>query len=116
MQRSPEEMREIERHKYFLSERQGHDVGWEFAEQDWERHHAARWRREHLSVTAAPCDDAHAELAGCCSAESTRPDNGHHSEGRENGRHSPSAQTIAAAPVRRGPLLRLLSRIFQQAS
>lgn len=26
---------EIEKHKYFLSEKAGHDVGWEFAEQDY---------------------------------------------------------------------------------
>ncbi|MGI9470247.1 MAG: hypothetical protein ACR2NZ_01860 [Rubripirellula sp.] len=32
---TPENVTEIERHKYFLSERAGHDVGWDFAEQDW---------------------------------------------------------------------------------
>lgn len=32
---SPEEVAEIERHKYFLSEKAGYDVGWEFAEADW---------------------------------------------------------------------------------
>ncbi len=32
---SPEEIAEIERHKYFLSEKAGYDVGWEFAEDDW---------------------------------------------------------------------------------
>ena len=32
---SPDEIAEIERHKYFLSEKAGHDVGWEFAEDDW---------------------------------------------------------------------------------
>lgn len=32
---SPEVIAEIERHKYFLSEKAGYDVGWEFAEQDW---------------------------------------------------------------------------------
>ena len=32
---SPEDIAEIERHKYFLSEKAGHDVGWEFAEDDW---------------------------------------------------------------------------------
>jgi hypothetical protein len=37
---SPEAVEEIERHKYFLSERAGYDVGWEFAEQDWMSNHA----------------------------------------------------------------------------
>ncbi len=32
---SPEEITEIERHKYFLSEKAGYDVGWEAAEKDW---------------------------------------------------------------------------------
>jgi len=32
---TPAETAEVERHKYFLSEQAGHDVGWEFAEQDW---------------------------------------------------------------------------------
>jgi hypothetical protein len=30
-----EEVAEIEKHKYFLSEKAGHDVGWEFAVKDW---------------------------------------------------------------------------------
>ena len=37
---SPEAIQEIERHKYFLSEKAGYDVGWEFAEQDWLSNHA----------------------------------------------------------------------------
>ena len=36
---------EIERHKYFLSESAGHDVGWEFAEQDWDENYAVAYRR-----------------------------------------------------------------------
>ncbi len=36
---SPEEIAEVERHKYFLSEKAGHDVGWEHAEQDWRAHY-----------------------------------------------------------------------------
>ena len=35
---TPEEVTEVERHKYFLSEKAGHDVGWEFAESDWRMH------------------------------------------------------------------------------
>ena len=37
---SPAAVLEIERHKYFLSEKAGYDVGWEFAEQDWTSNHA----------------------------------------------------------------------------
>ena len=36
MERTSAEISEIERHKYFLSEKRGYDVGWEVAEQDWE--------------------------------------------------------------------------------
>ena len=42
--RSPEETAEIERHKYFMSEEAGHDVGWERAEKDWEENHAQEYR------------------------------------------------------------------------
>lgn len=45
LQRSPEEAAEIEKHKYFLSERAGYDVGWQVAEQDWETNHAEQYRR-----------------------------------------------------------------------
>ena len=37
---SPAAALEIERHKYFLSEKAGYDVGWEFAAQDWMSNHA----------------------------------------------------------------------------
>ena len=46
MERSSEEITEIERHKYFLSEKRGYDVGWETAEQDWEENFAEQWRRD----------------------------------------------------------------------
>ena len=44
-ERDAQEVAEIERHKYFLSEKAGHDVGWHFAEQDWEAHHGQDFRR-----------------------------------------------------------------------
>ena len=44
MQRTKDEIAEIERHKYFLSERMGYDVGWKFAEQDWVDKYADAWR------------------------------------------------------------------------
>lgn len=44
MERSHEEVAEIERHKYFLSEKAGYDVGWDHAAADWEANHAAQFR------------------------------------------------------------------------
>ena len=38
------QLREIERHKYFLSKTAGHDVGWEAAAKDWIGSHAGAWR------------------------------------------------------------------------
>ena len=40
----PNEVAEVERHKYFLSEKAGYDVGWEHAEADWLAHHAEQFR------------------------------------------------------------------------
>ena len=37
--------REIERHKWFESQKYGMDVGWEFAEQDWLERHFPNWKR-----------------------------------------------------------------------
>jgi hypothetical protein len=51
---SPAEIAEIERHKYFLSEKAGHDIGWEAAEQDWELHHAEQFRQSPVSKSASP--------------------------------------------------------------
>ncbi len=36
---------EIERHKYYLSRDAGHDVGREFAEDDWLKKHGEAWRQ-----------------------------------------------------------------------
>lgn len=44
IERSHEEVAEIERHKYFLSEKAGYDVGWDHAVADWEAHHANEFR------------------------------------------------------------------------
>ena len=41
---SPEAASEIERHKYFLSQKFGQDIGWEAAAKDWVEHHAREWR------------------------------------------------------------------------
>jgi len=40
------ELREIERHKYFLSMDRGYDVGWETAKADWLANFADAWRAE----------------------------------------------------------------------
>ena len=53
IERSPEEVAEIERHKYFLSERAGHDVGWDHAVADWEANHAAAFREDACSASDA---------------------------------------------------------------
>ncbi|KAA5547301.1 hypothetical protein FYK55_02580 [Roseiconus nitratireducens] len=44
MQLSPEEIADIEKHKYFLSEKAGHDVGWDAARKDWEKRFANQLR------------------------------------------------------------------------
>ena len=46
---SPEEAAEIERHKYFLSEEAGYDVGREFAERDWEENFGKQFRQVHAT-------------------------------------------------------------------
>jgi hypothetical protein len=38
------QLKEIERHKYLLSEGQNRDVGWEEAAKDWILTHASAWR------------------------------------------------------------------------
>ena len=36
---TPEEIGEVDQHKYFLSENAGYDVGWEHALEDWLQNH-----------------------------------------------------------------------------
>lgn len=43
---TPAEMREIERHKYFLSERAGYDIGFEAAASDWIERYGLLFRQE----------------------------------------------------------------------
>lgn len=47
VERSQQEIDEIERHKYFLSEKAGYDVGWDHAADDWETNHSQEFRRIH---------------------------------------------------------------------
>jgi hypothetical protein len=51
VERSQLEITEIERHKYFLSEKAGYDVGWEHAASDWEENHGREFRRIHSGRT-----------------------------------------------------------------
>ena len=52
-QYSKAEQDAIDEHKYLLSEAVGYDVGIELATRDWERHYAARWRRERQAEMLA---------------------------------------------------------------
>ena len=38
------EQEEIKRLKWLVSEREGHDIGFEFALNDWAQNHRAEWR------------------------------------------------------------------------
>ena len=53
LDRTPEEVAEIEKHKYFLSERAGYDVGLQVAEHDWESNHAERFRQSTIPKSEA---------------------------------------------------------------
>ncbi len=44
------ERRAVLVHKWFLSERVGHDVGEEFAIHDWLDNYATEWRRHRLEI------------------------------------------------------------------
>lgn len=43
------ELEEVKRHKYFMSEACGHDVGYDAACQDWLDHHAEAFRQKEQS-------------------------------------------------------------------
>ena len=45
---TPAERHQIERHKYYLSEQAGHDVGVDTAREDWLANVAPRWRKRRL--------------------------------------------------------------------
>lgn len=47
------ELNEIERHKYFLSQRCGRDVGFEHAKNDWLNHHAQQWNSQRQAKMLA---------------------------------------------------------------
>lgn len=55
---SPAERRQVERHKYFLSQARGIDVGFETAAKDWFEKHSQEWREErHRRMLAMQRDE-----------------------------------------------------------
>ena len=126
MDRSPEEIAENERHKYFLSEKQGHDVGWDVAAEDWDRHHAAAWRAghadpAHCTATAAATEVAARDPSG--STATLKPHGTADSPGntqRASGRDSTvridrqSSPPSAAPRYQRGGLRGLVWRLMNR--
>ena len=47
-----DEEKEIELHKYYLSEKHGYDVGWDHAYNDWKEKHSQKWRRHRMKKDA----------------------------------------------------------------
>jgi hypothetical protein len=45
---SKAEFEAIQVHKYYLSQKAGHDIGLEYAIADWLKHHATAWRQKRL--------------------------------------------------------------------
>ena len=48
-----DEWQALEVHRYYLSERAGHDVGIVKTVEDWLQHHSAAWRKERLQKDLA---------------------------------------------------------------
>ncbi len=52
------ERRQVERHKYFMSQNRGMDVGFEMAAKDWFEKHSQEWREErHRRMLAMQRDE-----------------------------------------------------------
>ena len=102
MHRNAEELAEIERHKYFLSEKKGHDVGWDFAEQDWEANFAPQWREDQNPHDAKAVETAAAATQAVAISVDDSPAD-------SNLRLDPA---VPGASGQWGALKRLLSRIF----
>jgi len=43
---------EVEKHKWFISEKSGEDVGWKPAAQDWVERHFDKWQKQWKKKTA----------------------------------------------------------------
>lgn len=50
---SSKELKEIERHKYFLSQERGYDVGFDTAKQDWVEKYAQIWQQQRQAKMLA---------------------------------------------------------------
>jgi len=50
---TPAEWQALEVHRYYMSERAGHDVGITKSVEDWLLNHSARWRKERLQKELA---------------------------------------------------------------
>lgn len=111
MKRTEEEIREIERHKYFLSEKRGHDVGWEYAERDWEQHHGSQWKHQQEQLRqekAAPC------RAGCGETHHDPPTQ--HGEATVQRVDRVVVDGVEASAGRpRSPWHRLVARLFARS-
>lgn len=51
------ERAEILRHKWYESEKAGHDVGYDYALTDWIVKHRAAWRRSRREMLSRPPED-----------------------------------------------------------
>jgi len=52
------ERRQVEQHKYYLSQKRGMDVGFEVAARDWFENHSQEWREErHRRMLAMQQDE-----------------------------------------------------------
>ena len=91
MQRPKEEIAEIERHKYFLSEKRGYDVGWEFAEQDWESQFARHWRQESRRPDAGLAGDCGEAAMGSCCGENKVQQHRHADQANSHHGHGSSS-------------------------
>ena len=51
------EYEEILRHKWYESEKMGHDIGFDLAQVDWRIKHGSQWRREWQQIRFASAFD-----------------------------------------------------------
>ena len=51
---SQAEHEEVLRHKWFESEKAGHDIGFELAQVDWRIKHRSQWLKERQQERASP--------------------------------------------------------------
>jgi len=69
---SQAERRQVERHKYYMSQNCGEDVGFEAAAQDWFEKHSQHWREERHRRMLAMQREEIARYKWCRSEEAHR--------------------------------------------